>query len=189
MQHIAIAAAALLILSSRAIAQDSSYRRNIETGLAASGGISSIGNVGREFTAPMLIRLAYVSPDRPWGAEIAMEFNGSRIVGGVRHSEVAVLPSITRRIGRGSGPRQISGFYLSIGYNSRVVASNKSTPAASVEGLAVGLGHRLSVGRHVSLRQEYVFMDDSGRVREGVRYPAVQRHVFRIGIGFFRPQF
>ena len=170
-------------------AQDAGFTSRIETGVTAAVGISSTDGVGREFASPWSIRLAYVSPGTPWGAEVSTEFSGSRTVESRKHIEGGITASLVRRLGRGSGPKGISGWYASIGYSGRTVAARMDTSGATVEGVVLGIGSRWTIGRAVSIRPEYVVLFDHSRARNGTQYPGVHRSTLRLGVGLFYPQY
>ncbi len=181
---------ALVVLSASVLqAQDQGFWSRIETGVTASAASNLNSSIGPRSVTPWSIRVAYVSPTSPWGVEGETEFNAARMVDGRQYTEFGTPISLVRRIGRGRGAKGIAGLYASIGFSSRYVAARPDTTGASMSGVVAGVGSRLTIGKSVSIRPEYVVMRDRSRTRDGVLYPGVSRSMFRLGVGVFYPEY
>lgn len=169
-------------------AQSGGLLRHIEVGGTASVGANLGGGSQRETVTPWSVRLAYVSPGQPWGVEFATEMNGRRSSSDAGFSEFAVPVSVVRRIGPGMGPQRTSGVYASVGLSARSTALSSASPATRTFGTVYALGTRVTVGRALVLRPEYVVMkDNGGTMVDGTAIPGVYRSTFRFGVATYFP--
>ncbi len=151
----------------------------IELAHAAPGGTS-------QWSAfrPVGLRVAWVDSLTPWGLDMTSEWNADRVANGVRYRERAAPVRLSRRVGRGTGPRGIAGTYVALGPSLRRFSLEESRTSKLMLGVTGGVGQRFSLGRGV-VHPEVTYVRDFARNSGIGELPGTSGVGFRTTFSYF----